>query len=91
LARAAGVSRSALASRFTELIGESPIHYLTAWRMHLARQLLQENRFTIPDIAARVGYASEAAFHRAFKRSVGVPPGRWTKTAANHGQASQAA
>ncbi len=79
LARAAGVSRSGLALRFTELIGESPMHYLTAWRMHLARQILRENRFAIPEVAARVGYNSEAAFNRAFKRSAGVPPGVWLK------------
>ena len=79
LARAVGLSRSALALRFAELIGESPMHYLTAWRMHLARQMLQENRYTIPDVAARVGYNSEAAFNRAFKRSAGVPPGMWVK------------
>lgn len=79
LARAAGVSRSALALRFTELIGESPMHYLTAWRMHLARQILRESRFTIPEVAARVGYNSEAAFNRAFKRHAGIPPGLWLK------------
>jgi AraC-like DNA-binding protein len=79
LARAAGVSRSGLALRFTELIGESPMHYLTAWRMHLARQILRENRFAIPEVAARVGYNSETAFNRAFKRSAGVPPGAWLK------------
>jgi AraC-like DNA-binding protein len=79
LARAAGVSRSALALRFTELIGESPMHYLTAWRMHLARQILRESRFAIPEVAARVGYNSEAAFNRAFKRYAGVPPGHWLK------------
>jgi AraC family transcriptional regulator, alkane utilization regulator len=79
LARAAGVSRSSLALRFTDLIGESPMHYLTAWRMHLARQMLQENRFTIPEVAARVGYTSEAAFNRAFKRAAGAPPGLWLR------------
>jgi AraC-like DNA-binding protein len=79
LARAAGLSRSALALRFAELIGESPMHYLTAWRMHLARQILQENRYTIPEVAERVGYNSEAAFNRAFKRYAGVPPGVWVK------------
>jgi AraC-like DNA-binding protein len=79
VARAAGVSRSSLALRFTELIGESPMHYLTAWRMHLARQLLQEHRLTIPEVAAQVGYNSEAAFNRAFKRAAGAPPGLWLK------------
>jgi AraC-like DNA-binding protein len=55
------------------------MHYLTAWRMHLAKQLLQEHQFTIPEVAARVGYNSEAAFNRAFKRAAGVPPGLWLK------------
>lgn len=81
LARETGVSRSALALRFTELIGESPMHYFSAWRMHLARQTLRENRFAIAEVAARVGYNSEAAFNRAFKRSAGVPPGVWLKEA----------
>ncbi|HSB72173.1 MAG TPA: AraC family transcriptional regulator [Candidatus Methylomirabilis sp.] len=79
VARAAGVSRSSLALRFSELIGESPMHYLTAWRMHVARQMLREHRFTIPEVAARVGYQSEAAFNRAFKRAAGAPPGLWLK------------
>jgi AraC-like DNA-binding protein len=79
VARAAGVSRSSLALRFTELIGETPMHYLTAWRMHLAREMLKENRFTIPEVAVRVGYNSEAAFNRAFKRAAGAPPGLWLK------------
>ena len=79
LAQETGVSRSGLALRFSELIGESPMHYLTEWRMHLARQILRENRFAIPQVAAQVGYNSEAAFSRAFKRSAGVPPGVWLK------------
>ena len=79
LARETGVSRSGLALRFSELTGESPMHYLAAWRMHLARQILRENRFAIPEVAARVGYNSEAAFNRAFKRSAGAPPGVWLK------------
>ncbi len=81
LARETGTSRSALALRFSELIGESPMHYLTEWRMHLARQILRENRLAIPEVAARVGYNSEAAFSRAFKRSAGLPPGAWVRQA----------
>jgi AraC family transcriptional regulator, alkane utilization regulator len=79
LARAAGVSRSGLADRFTELIGESPIRYLTGWRMHLARQLLTEGSLSAGEIAVRVGYDSEYAFNRAFKRHVGQPPATWRK------------
>lgn len=81
LAREAGVSRSGLADRFTKLIGESPISYLTTWRMHLARQLLAEGHLSAGEVAARVGYDSEYAFNRAFKRHVGQPPATWRKKA----------
>jgi AraC-like DNA-binding protein len=79
LAREAGVSRSGLADRFTKLIGESPINYLTIWRMHLARQLLTESGLSAGEVATRVGYDSEYAFNRAFKRLVGHPPATWRK------------
>ena len=81
LARDAGVSRSALAGRFTDLIGESPMRYLTGWRMHLARQLLCEGHHSLAEVAERVGYESEYAFNRAFKRQVGEPPAAWRKKA----------
>lgn len=79
LARDAGVSRSALADRFTDLIGESPMRYLTTWRMHLAKQMLSESRQSLAEIAERVGYESEYAFNRAFKRQVGNPPAAWRR------------
>lgn len=79
LARGAGVSRSALADRFVELIGDSPMHYLATWRMHLARQLLTEGGLSAGEVALRVGYDSEYAFNRAFKRHVGTPPATWRK------------
>jgi AraC-like DNA-binding protein len=79
LARGVGVSRSGLADRFTELIGESPIHYLASWRMHLAKQLLSEGALSAGEVALRVGYDSEYAFNRAFKRHVGEPPATWRK------------
>ena len=79
LARDAGVSRSALAGRFTELIGESPIRYLAGWRMHLAKQLLSEGNASMSEVAERVGYESEYAFNRAFKRQIGAPPAAWRK------------
>jgi AraC-like DNA-binding protein len=82
LAHEAGTSRSALAERFTELLGEAPMHYLATWRIHLARQLLCEPARSIPDIAVRVGYESEAAFARAFKRLVGIPPAAWGRAVA---------
>lgn len=79
LARDAGVSRSALAGRFTELIGESPMRYLTNWRIHLAKQLLCEGHHSMAQVAERVGYESEYAFNRAFKRQVGEPPAAWRR------------
>lgn len=79
LAHDAGVSRSALADRFTDLIGESPMRYLTGWRIHLAKQLLSEGNHNLAEVAERVGYESEYAFNRAFKRQVGKPPAAWRK------------
>ena len=71
------MSRAALANRFVELVGQSSIHYLAGWRMHLARQLLRDSTLGVGEIAGRVGYESEAAFNRAFRRLVGSPPARW--------------
>ena len=75
LARELAMSRSALAARFTELVGEPVMHYVTRWRMQLATGILQEEGATAAELAFRLGYRSEAAFSRAFKRVVGVPPG----------------
>jgi AraC family transcriptional regulator, alkane utilization regulator len=77
LARSAAISRSALAQRFTEMIGTSPIHYLTGWCIQLAKQMLRDGTYSIPEVASRVGYESEAAFNRAFKRLAGAPPAAW--------------
>jgi AraC-like DNA-binding protein len=82
LALEAGTSRATLAKRFVELLGESPIQYLAGWRMHLARHLLRDGVLGIGEIAARVGYESEAAFNRAFRRVVGAPPATWRRTGA---------
>lgn len=82
LARATGVSRSVLAERFTRLLGESPGRYLARWRMQVARRLLAEDDVAIGEVAARVGYQSEAAFYRAFKRETGQPPATWRRGAA---------
>jgi AraC family transcriptional regulator, alkane utilization regulator len=79
LARSAAISRSALAQRFTEMIGTSPIHYLTGWRIQLAKQMLRDGTYSIPEVASRVGYESEAAFNRAFKRLAGAPPAAWRR------------
>jgi AraC-like DNA-binding protein len=75
LAHEAAMSRSAFAARFTDLVGEPPMHYLARWRMRLALVWLQEDGATVGELAFRLGYQSEAAFSRAFKRYVGVSPG----------------
>jgi AraC-like DNA-binding protein len=75
LAAEAAMSRSAFAARFTELVGESAVHYVTRWRMHTALTWLKENDGAISEISRRVGYESEAAFNRAFKRYMGITPG----------------
>ena len=77
LGKEAGISRSALAERFTAMIGESPMRYVANWRMQLAMRLLRESGQCISEIAAQVGYESEAAFNRAFRRLVGKPPAAW--------------
>ena len=76
LARAVGVSRSVLAERFTVMIGQPPMQYLARWRMQLASRLLLEGG-RIASVATAVGYESEAAFSRAFKKLVGHSPGTW--------------
>ena len=77
LAAEAAVSRSSLDSRFREFVGRSPIRYLTEWRMHMAEELLTTTEITIAAIARRVGYDSEEAFSRAFKRTHGRSPSLW--------------
>jgi len=77
LAREAGLSRSALADRFMHFVGQPPMHYLAHWRMQVAAGLLSNGGTSIAAIASDVGYGSEAAFSRAFKKEVGVPPAAW--------------
>jgi AraC-like DNA-binding protein len=77
LAANSGASRSALANRFVQLIGYPPMQYLARWRMQLAARLLTENGAKIAVVAQEVGYESEAAFSRAFKRFSGQSPGEW--------------
>ena len=79
LGDAAHLSRSALHERFVHLIGQPPMQYLTRWRMQLAAGLLRDSGATLLEIAQQVGYESEAAFSRAFKREVGVAPGAWRR------------
>jgi AraC-like DNA-binding protein len=75
LARQTGMSRSAFAARFTDLVGEPVMQYVTRWRMQVALVWLRHDDASIADLAARLGYESEAAFSRAFKRTIGVSPG----------------
>ncbi len=82
LARKVGLSRSALGQRFNALIGAPPMQYLTRWRISLAAAQLRESDASILRVAAEVGYESEAAFNRAFKREFGLPPATWRKRAA---------
>jgi AraC-like DNA-binding protein len=79
LGRRVGLSRSALHERFAELIGMPPMQYLAQWRLQLGASLLRDTRTNVGTIAAQVGYDSEAAFGRAFKRLVGQPPARWRR------------
>ena len=77
LARRVYTSRSTLAERFKTLLGYPPMQYLARWRVQLATEQLLNERVTIAGVAANVGYESEAAFHRAFKRHMGESPGHW--------------
>ena len=79
LADRVGLSRSALHDRFLLFIGCAPMHYLNSWRMQLAADLLAHSDATIVSVALQVGYESEAAFVRAFKRSTGLPPAQWRR------------
>ena len=79
LGRRIGLSRSALHERFVQLIGVPPMQYLAQWRMQAAARMLLDTRATVATIALEVGYDSEAAFARAFKRLVGKPPAAWRR------------
>jgi AraC-like DNA-binding protein len=73
------MSRSAFAEHFTRFVGMPPMQYLTSWRMQVAASQLRGTTDTVMAIANFVGYDSEAAFSRAFKKAVGVPPSEWRK------------
>jgi transcriptional regulator GlxA family with amidase domain len=79
LGREVGLSRSALADRFARLIGEPPMRYLARWRIQVAAHQLRTSDMSLARIAEHVGYESEAAFSRAFKRNFGVPPAAWRR------------
>ena len=75
LAREAGMSRTVFAERFAKLLGKTPMQYLAGWRMHLADEMLRVRRSSVAQIAERLGYQTETAFRRAFRRVRGVGPG----------------
>jgi AraC-like DNA-binding protein len=79
LGQRVGLSRSALHERFAALTGLAPMQYLANWRMQLAAGLLRDTAYTVAAVAQEVGYESEAAFARAFKRLVGEPPAMWRR------------
>jgi len=80
LGREVGLSRSALADRFIRLIGVPPMHYLTNWRMEVAAQKLRNTNASLAQVAEIVGYDSEAAFSRAFKKAFGTAPATWRRS-----------
>jgi AraC-like DNA-binding protein len=84
LARAIGTSRTVLIDRFSDLVGVPPMQYLTQWRLQLAADYLARGTAKVATIGARVGYESEAAFSRAFKRATGQSPSAWRN--ARHGE-----
>jgi AraC-like DNA-binding protein len=84
LAARVGMSRSAFAARFAELVKEPPLTYLTRWRMTKASRLLQTGSETMSEIAGQVGYDAEAAFSKAFKRWIGTAPGTYRRNGLQH-------
>ena len=89
LAKDAGVSRSVLAERFRRFLNEAPMAYLTRWRLQLGAQMLASTSYSVAQIASEVGYESEAAFNRAFKREFTVPPARFRRESRSaHGSAN---
>jgi AraC-like DNA-binding protein len=85
LAAKIGASRSLVAERFVQFLGEPPLAYLARWRMQLAARLLQTTQKTVVHVAIDVGYESEAAFNRAFKREFGHPPAQYRRKLAGNG------
>jgi AraC-like DNA-binding protein len=90
LAREVGLSRSALHERFVRYVGQAPMQYLASWRMQLGARLLRETSRIVADIALEVGYDSEAAFARAFKRMVSMPPAAWRRAQSGNSQSEAA-
>jgi AraC-like DNA-binding protein len=88
LAAAVGMSRSSLTERFSALVGDPPLTYLTRWRMYLAAKLLESPSASVSEVGGRVGYESEAAFSRAFKRHLGVAPAFYRRSPSGRGRQS---
>lgn len=85
LAVETGVSRSVFAERFSRFLGEPPLTYLARWQLQLAARMLQTTQEAVLQVASEVGYDSEAAFNRAFKREFGIPPGQFRRSAVRSG------
>lgn len=81
LSRCAAMGRTAFAERFAQIVGESPLRYVTLWRMQRAKRLLAESRLSLDQIAERVGYDSAASFSRVFKKTTGMSPGAYRRSA----------
>jgi AraC-like DNA-binding protein len=84
LGQKVGLSRSAFHERFAEIVGQSPMQYLANWRMQVGAGLLRNTNSPVASVAQEVGYDSEAAFSKAFKRLVGSTPGAWRRSVAAH-------
>lgn len=87
LAREVGASRSVLTERFGHFVGQPPMNYLQRWRMALAANLLRRSSLSLAQIAAEVGYETDTAFSRAFRREFGVPPAAWRRAHAGAAEA----
>jgi AraC-like DNA-binding protein len=90
LAREVATSRSVLAERFTHFVGESPMQYLGRWRMALATNYLRRSSLSMAGIAEEIGYETDAAFSRAFRREFGMPPATWRRKHGGNRVASEA-
>lgn len=89
MAASAGMSRSAFAARFKEILGQTPLEYVTEWRMQKAIGILKQRDKKLPDVARLVGYESDAAFSKAFKRVVGTNPGEYLRRSLKNGKAAE--
>jgi AraC-like DNA-binding protein len=91
LATAVGMSRASFAEQFRRLVGETPLQYLTRWRMQRAAELLSDEGLPLAAVAHRVGYSAESAFSKVFKKFVGEAPGRYRRRFHGPGSTGRAA